>query len=1455
MPNNASRIRFTHRALLIALLVSNHSGVLASQCTSNDSGGPCFAENDDILGGERAFLPDDDLQVTVRRDHDSDNDIMFYDLKTKDIAVSSDSSSSSSVSCSPNPQVLTQSLVGRVFSLSNDVIVNYRPKSDCSKLLLHVTDPVDSANDSTAGFDLGSPDVSKLGYTGMAMADFNLDGYQDIIFVNDISAQLYYALCTNDPFSTCTEPVSAGVDIGLRYSPSTTGPYASPPVTGDFNGDGVYDAAWPAYTNKGEIVVELVSVCPAQGVVIDGHSCSQWTEIISLGSIDLGADVDLTGKNTPRPYVALAMGNFDGSVNTTTGIANDELLVVITDSSNSKATVTAYQFDPGSNSLRKKTTLEFTDLKRDENNTLQVFLAAAQLDSSTLQSQAVFSATKDSSSKDHRGFVSAITFDSSLNMTPHTTVLGNNDKTRIFGMAVGRFDPPENNGDTDFDQQFAVLVDHDADDTLIQLYTAKKADSFTPKQADQYQLTSERLYNNEFMQLAALQAGDLQGRSLLLGAPEKVTISQIQPDVILGLPPMHVDFIEQLGGGTPEVLNVSVFPGTFNVGFEFDDTTGTQGSHQGTTSYAGSYKESVGITVKYGVPDADSVTAKFKASATQNHQRSVTTTYNSYKGQSYSFATQTQFDDLVAATAKQLNVYTYPVIGQTACPVESPNCPSDCSPGPSPCPKQPLMVQYSAPDNITYAPPTDGGSLEWYQPVTEPGNLFSYPGSLTLLEQTEPQQTDPNTGVTSSAIHLLTSDSSVWDSQSTGKVNIQWSAGAGASKSVSITDAFSFDIGVSVKFKESDLVSSGSQKFAFDTNQSLSLGTLNTSTQQFTASTGVILNRGLGPDGPGSSEEFLYEGQSYIYGLQQPIGAIQSDITTPTENVSSQGPFKVAHVADMLSTGLIQSGDWWKTAYTSAPDLALNHPQRWLQKLPTSQNTQQVMFNCPVGFEAAFGTPSSDPGSCVANYDQPTPQKISESAFYKMKGLFVTPDTETGPATTIATLGDVLTVQARVYNYSLANMPQGTSIHAAFYAQPWDSSQGTFASGNTEYKFANAVFIGEDVFMDPIPAFCGGSDNIDSCTDQNAPLNWVLAKAQWDTSLLSPVPVTNTNWSLWVVVWMEDDNGELLTEIKEHGLNSIPGTDLGSLAEVDIETYSNNLGFYNQVFTLELPNAAATAVAPVGPNVGERHLSIEQMEVDTAKLAADRQSIVRVHYQANNGRYDRIVALLYEGDPEDGGQLLDMDIVPTIDADTRFVVPFVYRPRNCGWHTLYAQTYQNDGLDPVVGKVTVKVPCAPLGVSKLRGMARGAGKHKGKPSGAVRIKGQLRLTRELDLSSPSTTVTLEALLSETLGAGELVDGIPLELVPGHHNNRRAATFVTEKGSAPKAVLQIVAGRQTGSYSFRLSVEHASIEGAELCPSPDLKTQLSIYDDDPVPALLTTELKWYCAGKSGNLHTR
>ena len=457
------------------------------------------------------------------------------------------------------------------------------------------------------------------------------------------------------------------------------------------------------------------------------------------------------------------------------------------------------------------------------------------------------------------------------------------DNNAIFqrqaGVAIGRFDPADPSaGTTDFNQQIAVLYDildsgQLTSHAAVRLYTVNPPTSFTPV----WKWTTDINGPIEGVLVAPLQVGDLQGRSLLLGAPEKTTVANhTQPDTVLGMPPMHVDYIVPPDSSTnnppPEVLNVNVFPDSFNTAYSFQTTTSAQASRQSSTSYTASTKESAEGKVSYGVPDVDSVSVEVKTSATQTHQSTVSNTYNTYSSQTYTFNTATVFDDKVAATSETMNIYSYPVIGQTICPAANPSC-TDSE-------RVPLYIQYSAPDNILHIPPTDAAGLEWFQPPNEPGNLFSYPGSFTLLKAGGPQQLD-----------LLTPSNTEWASSSMGSFSVEWNNSSSAAFSSGSVSTHSFDTSVTVSGEASFEGGGVSGSASVDYNQSTSVSTLNTATQTFGESTGVTLNRV-----EVENSDFLYAGQSYIFGQSAPSGTIQTDLKLSTD-VKSTGYLQVGHAA------------------------------------------------------------------------------------------------------------------------------------------------------------------------------------------------------------------------------------------------------------------------------------------------------------------------------------------------------------------------------------------------------------------------------------------------------------------------------------------------------------------------------------------------------------------------------
>ncbi len=65
-----------------------------------------------------------------------------------------------------------------------------------------------------------------------------------------------------------------------------------------------------------------------------------------------------------------------------------------------------------------------------------------------------------------------------------------------------------------------------------------------------------------------------------------------------------------------------------------------------------------------------------------------------------------------------------------------------------------------------------------------------------------------------------------------------------------------------------------------------------------------------------------------------------------------------------------------------------------------------------------------------------------------------------------------------------------------------------------------------------------------------------------------------------------EQNGKLVPELTSHGLTGLPTGAFRIIEEVPVETYSNNMGFYNQVFMV----VSATNVG--GSETGKLFLDI-----------------------------------------------------------------------------------------------------------------------------------------------------------------------------------------------------------------------------------------------------------------------
>jgi hypothetical protein len=295
-----------------------------------------------------------------------------------------------------------------------------------------------------------------------------------------------------------------------------------------------------------------------------------------------------------------------------------------------------------------------------------------------------------------------------------------------------------------------------------------------------------------------------------------------------------------------------------------------------------------------------------------------------------------------------------------------------------------------------------------------------------------------------------------------------------------------------------------------------------------------------------------------------------------------------------------------------------------------------------------------------------------------------------------ANAGDVLTLQARVYNYSLAAMPSGSQVHVRFYFQPMS---GTVTAGNS-------VLIGEEA-LDPIPPFNDAAA---------APLNSVLASTTFDTSQYDQTKNGDAYVMFWVVVWMQAPDGTLVPEMPGHGLTSIPGT-LTSLADVaeqcqsDGNCYSNNLGYYKQIFYIAPPPGSSAAALSATPQAlgaapqalgavvgaatpgGKALVDIGKVDVSARRITPHDTIEISATLSASGAAASGISANFYDGDPQKGGRLFDVERIPHIRQDDLYPALASYQTSTCGTHQLFVVVNQGKSTEIVRRAPPVRVVC------------------------------------------------------------------------------------------------------------------------------------------------------------------
>ena len=1295
-PSNALKLKSSRAHRLGPTILSCAAAVLlGGQAAVAQDGGdacnnaeqPCFASIPDILGGRRNLLPADDLVVNLdlESDDESKSNIRSYFLDTKDLTINSVSDNDIVVApCivrSPVPAPAATRF-GRIFDIQRgtavpEVTVTLTPKSDASgtncedgDTELQVVDFLDRIDPFTTGLGF------KPGFTRLAIDDFDLDGFDEVFLIGpflDSSfnpiLEIYEAVDVKDVSQGLTARNSL-----LPANQNNTMP-RSEPVTGDFNGDGIIDVAWiGGADNGGDLEIFIASICPNDRVTVLGQACETLKPVMTPVSIK----TELTWaklSNDAFPDVALVAGNFDGQPDT-------ELVFlerVITPPEKG-VRLTAYKFESDFTAIAGPKPL-IVGLDTDASSA-HFYADSGTLDGASQQEQVVVAQSEPEPGLTTVWRIDVVRFGADLAMTAdHLEEREDVKSVRVWGTAVGRFDPPDgSNGETNFNQQIAVLFTEEFDtlgpNTRVDIYTVDPAkDDYTPVGQSARVIGNEILLSDTHRPAAPLQAGDFQGRSLRLGAPEKIKISgHIQPNFVIGVPPMHVDYIPLTRGGEPEIVNVSVAAeideagaddSEFNTTYTFSTSSSRDTSQQSTISTTTSTKKEADAKVSYGIPDIASVSVSVKTSAENTSMNSLGSTLSFKNKNTSSLTRSTGLSDLVWFQKKDFFIYIYPVIGQTVCPEGIPDC--------SESEKLPLHVHFSGPDEIqiNLLPAQNilmgANNLEFYQPPHQPLNLLSYPWSLSTVEGSFPRA------------DALTDKDPTFQApgNSPGTFSSTWSQSSGSEQSVGASNNHSYDSSVSVSAGV-DFDGIGADASAsVDKSGSTAISTLTTTKSSVSSSEGVTVTiPALDEPGTWKATEFGYELGAFIFGQNEIPNTLDS--SEPSTDVKTRGVQRIGFAAQATE-------DLWGQIYTK-PDVALNHPNRW-----SWDNVTKIV--------------------------QPTknkPDDIQQSPFHAMRGFFVTAqagdgvEAPTGPQVTVLNDGEEVTLWTRIHNFSQVPIDSDTTIHVRFFGQVFDSTIETCPT-NVNCSFVGPSFeIGTATVTDGLAAYPLSNSN--QTFDQTDP-NWKLVNVPWDTSkgCGQGSSCAGKEVVFWVLTWAET-NGKLLEEMAGHGLTEIPSQvdDITKVplefVEVEIEgdnesrSFTNNVGFYNQTFfvcSADDECASTGSALPASAEAGG-DLIVDEVTTETDDAMLGDSIKVSAHIATTDQPFKPLSVFFYDGDPTDEtSRVFDHEYVPFVGSNSSYIVGSRYLPLSCGPHEIHVVVAAAGGA-PVTNLAMLDVTVDPF---------------------------------------------------------------------------------------------------------------------------------------------------------------
>ena len=563
--------------------------------------------------------------------------------------------------------------------------------------------------------------------------------------------------------------------------------------------------------------------------------------------------------------------------------------------------------------------------------------------------------------------------------------------------------------------------------------------------SQQGQFRTDLLLQTDIDQIATsprLLAYDPPGASLVLGAPVVFSFAdRYAPSYILQDPPKHLDWFydpQQKHGSWLQVdrsdsLNLDVSQNKTSA-YESQTTTGSD------WTIGGSVTVNVTASGEVGLDKVDDAKAGVDASTEVGDQydKNQSSYDTDSSSRTLTLKVATNDDDFLAGTARSWHVYRYPILGR---PLQDTQGRPVLGPGGQP---QYGFYEVTLPGGTVPFGPGGGRNFgDWYQPLHSNGNALSYPpidsdpqSPTRGLVKLDPSALGPAVTLAGGGgtlpQPLLNQAYMVDPTGSSVTLEISGTTGHGNSSSTNNTLSESADVDAGLSGKASFGVGevSGCADVDLKLNNSNSWSALSTSSTTTTSTNAFTLNQSGAAQG-----DWAY-------------GAATAYYTDPA------GVYRAAHAVNLLASS--EATSEWKQYYGGRPDPALNLPNRMVMTysqvdkandIPTWNNSdsrQQIRGFFALHPDAAHGG-TAGPLTAGAPFPNPTD-------------------------------GDTVQLQVRVHNYSL-NIA-ATNVPVEFWAVARDAYD--------ENNERSPVKLGT-VTIPAIPA-----------------LGWQPANFLWDTKGMAP---------------------------------------------------------------------------------------------------------------------------------------------------------------------------------------------------------------------------------------------------------------------------------------------------------------------------------------------------------------